>query len=564
MKKHLLPFAVLSVVCCLSSVVCSAQTNVSGGIYANTTWSKVNSPYVVIDTVVVFPGVTLTIEPGVVVKFADNKRLEIRQAKLVAVGTAVDSITFTSNSGNPYEGSWGDVFINGGTQLDTLKLIYTNFWFATSGVHFLSQNTVIIRNSRFTNNINGFNADGNSGGFDANIDTVDFVYNTNYGISFGTHWRTQLLNNCNASNNYIGIKDGEGVMKNCIVHANEIGIDGFSLNMYNCSVRFNQTGITNSLCKIENCIISDNSIAGIIGASDTVANCQINNNGIGFHDLDNANANCVRNSIIEYNTIGIKIEYALGTDLIFGNKICNNSMYNLYYNVPAWNTTFPHNYWCSSDSATVAATIYDGHDNLNLGLVNFMPFDTAPYNAGNCSANFMLIPDTIQHHFLLISTSYGTGSLNYNWTWGDGTSNTGAFPNHTYPGEGQYTICLSIVDSVGCPSTYCYGSFLDRTTNTMVYVNVVAGIGTGISSPNSSPAFSISPNPGINSITITIDETMLGSTLTIYDITGKKMTTAQLSTVNRQLSTENFASGIYFVTLENEKGRTTKKLVIEK
>src|SRR5437773_10115670 len=77
----------------------NAQTNVSGGIYANTTWTFANSPYIVVDTVVVFPGVTLTIDPGVVVKFDNNKRLDIRQASLIANGTITDSITFTSNSG---------------------------------------------------------------------------------------------------------------------------------------------------------------------------------------------------------------------------------------------------------------------------------------------------------------------------------------------------------------------------------------------------------------------------------------------------------------------------------
>ena len=39
-----------------------AQTNVSGGIFSNTTWSLANSPYIMTGPVVVFPNVTLTIE----------------------------------------------------------------------------------------------------------------------------------------------------------------------------------------------------------------------------------------------------------------------------------------------------------------------------------------------------------------------------------------------------------------------------------------------------------------------------------------------------------------------
>src|SRR3954463_12356597 len=97
------------------SIPLFSQTNVSGGIYTNTTWTAANSPYIVTDTVVVFPGVTLTIDPGVTVKFDSLIRLEIRQARLLAVGTQIDSITFTSSSLIPKPGIWGDIWINGGT-----------------------------------------------------------------------------------------------------------------------------------------------------------------------------------------------------------------------------------------------------------------------------------------------------------------------------------------------------------------------------------------------------------------------------------------------------------------
>lgn len=74
--------------------------------------------------------------------------------------------------------------------------------------------------------------------------------------------------------------------------------------------------------------------------------------------------------------------------------------------------------------------------------------------------------------------------------------------------------------------------------------------------------FSISPNPATNSVTLTLNENMLGSTATITDITGRKMAAAQLQTLNYELETSAFANGVYFITLESEKGRATKKLVI--
>ncbi len=80
----------------------------------------------------------------------------------------------------------------------------------------------------------------------------------------------------------------------------------------------------------------------------------------------------------------------------------------------------------------------------------------------------------------------------------------------------------------------------------------------------STTQFSIFPNPASNSVTITIEETMLSSTATITDITGRKVAAAQLQTLNYKLETANFANGVYFISIENERGRVTKKLMIQK
>ena len=81
-----------------------AQTNVSGGIFSNTTWSLANSPYIMNGPVVVFPNVTLTIEPGVVIKIKEKSTntseqvyLELR-GKLVANGTSTNPISFSPES----------------------------------------------------------------------------------------------------------------------------------------------------------------------------------------------------------------------------------------------------------------------------------------------------------------------------------------------------------------------------------------------------------------------------------------------------------------------------------
>ena len=89
----------------------------SGFILSNTTWTKANSPYFLTGDVIVPDSVTLTIEPGVNVRFKaksddmssgeDQNRIEIRvSGSLKANGNATDSVYFISNAQNPSAGDW--------------------------------------------------------------------------------------------------------------------------------------------------------------------------------------------------------------------------------------------------------------------------------------------------------------------------------------------------------------------------------------------------------------------------------------------------------------------------
>ncbi|MFA5781571.1 MAG: T9SS type A sorting domain-containing protein, partial [Bacteroidales bacterium] len=108
------------------------------------------------------------------------------------------------------------------------------------------------------------------------------------------------------------------------------------------------------------------------GGNDTIINCEIKYNGIGLYDKSAFTTNFITRNVIENNNIGIKLEFS---DNIFCNKICNNTTYDLYYNTTG-NANISNNYWCTTDSAIIASHIYDGYDNISLGLVNFMPIDT--------------------------------------------------------------------------------------------------------------------------------------------------------------------------------------------
>ncbi len=79
--------------------------DVGGLIDTNTTWDLAGSPYIVTSPVLVMAGVTLTVDPGVTVKFNSHKAMQI-EGQLHAVGSAGSPITITSSAAAPAPGDW--------------------------------------------------------------------------------------------------------------------------------------------------------------------------------------------------------------------------------------------------------------------------------------------------------------------------------------------------------------------------------------------------------------------------------------------------------------------------
>jgi len=369
MKKILMTVFFLTVI----SFGINGQTNVSGGIYSNTVWTLANSPYIVTDTVVVFPGVTLTIQPGVTVKFDNNKRLEIRQAKIIAEGTSTDSITFTSNSSTPSPGIWSVVYLNNCS--GSMNFYYCNFRYANYGL-VCSVDSITVKNSNFNNNNYGLHPSC----YLSKLDSCNFRNNIITGLLINGY---AITDDCNFEMNFNGVDCmGELFSNNCYFKNNTNGIYN-EANVYlnNCNISKNQTGlnciISNSL-SIKNSIIDSNSTDGIYSnaiMNDSIINCEIKDNNIGIHEM--SENIIVTQNVIEDNNIGIKLEYNYNVS-IYCNKICNNTTYDFYYNVnQGSNLSTPYNYWCTPDSASTEAVIYDGYDNINKGLVFFMPLDTS-------------------------------------------------------------------------------------------------------------------------------------------------------------------------------------------
>lgn len=82
-----------------------ASTDITENITQNTTWNTSDSPYIITKEIQVFDDVTLTINPGVEVRFDQDAAL-IVAGELKAVGMLNNKIKFTSNSSTPSMADW--------------------------------------------------------------------------------------------------------------------------------------------------------------------------------------------------------------------------------------------------------------------------------------------------------------------------------------------------------------------------------------------------------------------------------------------------------------------------
>jgi len=333
MKKLLI---ILTIV--LSLHVAKGQTNISGGIYSNTIWTKINSPYIVTGNIVLFPGKTLTVEPGVTVKFNTDYNIEIRGA-LIAKGTITDSIYFISNTSST-QGSWGGIKILNSSQNAVGSFEYCVVKHSTFGVGVeccWGNSSTYIKRSWFDNN--------------------------NVASSSYAGWALPI-DSCLFTNNIIAVDQGDKKVTNSTFINNNIGIHCSRYEVRK-SVFQNNNGAINwelantTYATIDSCIIINNNL-GVRITGGTITNSNISNNVIGI---------ITQHSSYVYDSI----EYYIP---IRKNKICNNITYNIK-NDNNFNKDITQNCFCTSDSTIIEDKLYDGYDDINLGLFNYDIYDTA-------------------------------------------------------------------------------------------------------------------------------------------------------------------------------------------
>jgi hypothetical protein len=123
-----------------------AATNIDADVIVDTTWNLSGSPYVVSGPISVAENTTLTIEPGVIVKFLDISSGLYVSGSLHAQGTETQQIYFTSYQDDigedtnqdgedslPYPGDWDGIILGDYTQSNNI-LSQVNFRYAGNGI----------------------------------------------------------------------------------------------------------------------------------------------------------------------------------------------------------------------------------------------------------------------------------------------------------------------------------------------------------------------------------------------------------------------------------------------
>jgi len=163
-------------------------TYVFGEIEGSTTWTANSGPYIIVGDVIIPEGETLTIEPGVEIKFDKYYELDVK-GTLKAVGDKDNYITFTSNRDNPYLGSWRGIKVEE-TSINN-EVQYTIIEYADTGIYSDSQGSISLKNSILRKLYNGVREIE-----DSEISYNDFLNIEN--IAFG--W---LYGSTKISHNYI-------------------------------------------------------------------------------------------------------------------------------------------------------------------------------------------------------------------------------------------------------------------------------------------------------------------------------------------------------------------------
>jgi hypothetical protein len=486
----------------------ASATYVEGPITQDTVWTLVQSPFVVAKDVMVYPNATLTIEPGVEVRFGGAFSL-IVSGKLYADGTG-QAISFTSNKETPSIEDWNAIKFNG---TSTSTMINCSITYATNGVSVENSN-VLIEKSTISLSGNGVNVtDGH-----ATVQNSVITQNLENGIAIAGPGQVTLENNTlTANGNGILLTGNDtanvNIRWNKISANNANGILLTGNDTSNVSINWNEISANND----SGIQVNAATLTGLVVFDNVVSS-----NGKGFY-ISTLTSTSISNETVSYNGVGML--YGAGSHNATYNDIYDNGIgMDVLQNATV---NAEHNYWGDPTGPYHVSLNPNGKGNRVGGNgvnLNFIFFLTKPAENANVPPTANLLTDkvTVQPNESLMF--FGTNSYDpdgtvdeYLYNFGDGTSSgwtTLSIFTHDYSNIGTYSVNLTAMDDYGATSTPAKTVIYVQNLP-LLYVNLVL---------NSSAV----PEAGKVSATIHVTDAtgtaVEGATVTLFAIGGGEFT----------------------------------------
>jgi len=442
-------------------------TYVEGPITQDTIWTLVDSPFVVSKNVTVYSSATLTIEPGVEVRFGGDFSL-IVLGKLYANGTS-KTITFTSNKEQPEVGDWKAITFNG---MGKSVLIGCFVAYAKDGI-FVENGNVELGNSAISHCQSGITVA--NGKLMIENSTVSLCSQSGINI---TNSESIVQNNLITENQENGICiSGNGqitIQKNTVItNGNGILLTGNETSGVNIS----QNKI--SANKQNGIQIDSNNHTDV-----TIVNNIVSSNDKGFYVSSPINMYITNNSV-SYNKIGILYDdgdHKADFNDIYGNEMGMNVLLNATVNAE-------HNYWGDQSGPYHESLNPNGKgnpvggDGVNLDFIFFL---TKPIGIINTRPTATLLTDKIWVQpnedvmFFAANSFDNDGSIDgYFFDFGD-ESNSGwttlSIFAHKYSSNRTCYPNLKVMDDYGAVS---------NSVNATIYVQNLPALQTSVDLSNS-------------------------------------------------------------------------------
>jgi hypothetical protein len=345
------------------------STPVNGIITKDTTWTQANSPYNLTGNVLINSGTTVTVEAGATLNL-NGYYIRVNGSLIVQQGVSINmqnAATIQVNGVLSAKGtSVNPILVNGSPEIFHIQPVYSSIIFSV-----------------------------NSAGWDSQAVSGSIIEYTVLKTTTVTVSSSIKVDKCTFTNSGLNIMGGSPSITNTVLGEGITFTGGTPLisnNTINSSVTCN--GVEPKIGNGNSAIIQNNVISGIPPGYSAIVitghslGCNIIIEGnlimtslypqsygidIDFGDNVNASLNIVDNTIIN-NAVGIYIRS--NVTQLSGNNIYNNTLNVKLGQSNSVDCT--NNWWGTTNQQTINQTIYDFKDDFNLGIVNFIPFLTAP------------------------------------------------------------------------------------------------------------------------------------------------------------------------------------------